>query len=348
MKEKDENSSDGNFSVKDKEITYDNIKEFRKVLKNKDHLSVRLTNFESIKININSNSYSKINKMLQTNPEENIVFYFKNKKLKNSCNSLSRSFRNRNSDSSFSSSLTIENDNNIKNEKINTDIKSPKIDNILNNNNNNILNNNFLNESDENNNETNEYSKNNNKNIQKLIINNNSEKKYQNLDININNRKFIIFKWIFHFYLIFGIILFFHFISFILSNYNDYSYKWLCIFLIIVLLYIGYVGIKNRISNDNYLLDKNRLFWANVLIFILTMINLIELALIGGNFKFIKEQGIIGYLMIIIYLMALYVEVVFVMYYDIIIKEITLERFDKYSIEEMNSNNLNIQLVDSN
>ena len=78
------------------------------------------------------------------------------------------------------------------------------------------------------------------------------------------------------------------------------------------------------------------------------MINLIELALIGGNFKFINEQGIIGYLMIIIYIMALFVEVVFVMYYDIIIKEITLERFDKYSIEEINKNNLNIQLVDSN
>lgn len=344
MKEKDEN-----FSIKEKEINFDNVEEFRQVLKNKDQFTIHLTNFESIKININKVSYSKINKMLQTNPEENIHFYFNNKALKNSRNSLSKSFiyRNRNSDSSFSSSLTIENDNNTKKEEINMDIKSPKIDKVKNNSNI-ILNDNLLFESDENNNENDEYIKNNNKNIKKLITSNNSEKNSPNQELDSNNRRFIIFKWIFHFYLIFGIIIFFHYISFIFSKYNTYSYKWICILLIIILIYIGYIGIKNRISNDNYLLDKNRLLWANVLIFILTMINLIELALIGGNFKFINEQGIIGYLMIIIYIMALFVEVVFVMYYDIIIKEITLERFDKYSIEEINKNNLNIQLVDSN
>ena len=346
MKEKDENSSSDNYSKKEKEITYDNIEQFIQILNKKDHFSVHLTNFESIKININNSSFTKINKMLQTNPEENIVFYFKNKKLQNSQNNLSRSFRERNSDSSFSSSLTIENDNNIKKEKINADKKSQKIDNIISGNNN-ILNDNFLNEYDENINENYEFTKNNNKSIQNFI-NNHSEKNTQNLEININNRRFIIFKWIFHFYLIFGIILFIHYISFIFSKYNTYSYKSLCILLIIALISIGYLGIKNRISNDNYLLDKNRLLWANILIFILTMINLIELALIGRNFKFIKEQGIIGYLMIIIYLMALFIEVVFIMYYDIIIKEITLERFDKYSIEEINQNNLNIQLVDSN
>ena len=347
MKEKDESISSENFSLKDKEISYDNIEEFRQVLKNKDQFTVHLTNFENIKININKDSYSKINRMLQTNPEENIVFYFKNKKLANSRNSLSKSFRNRNSDSSFSSSLTIENDNNTKKEEINKDIKdikSQKIDKVINNNN--ILNDNCLFESDDNNNENDEYIK--NKNIKKLIVSKNSDKNIPNQELDTNNRRFIIFKWIFHFYLIFGIIIFFHYISFIFSKYNTYSYKWICILLIIVLIYIGYIGIKNRISNDNFLLDKNRLLWANVLIFILTMINLIELVLIGGNFKFINEQGIIGYLMIIVYLMALFVEVVFVMYYDIIIKEITLERFDKYSIEEINKNNLNIQLVDSN
>ena len=344
MKEKDEN-----FSIKEIEIKFDNVEEFRQVLKNKDQFTIHLTNFESIEININKVSYSKINKMLQTNPEENIHFYFNNKALKNSRNSSSKSFiyRNRNSDSSFSSSLTIENDNNTKKEEINMDIKSQKIDKVKNNSNI-ILNDNLSFESDENNNENDEYIKNNNKNIKKLITSNNSEKNSPNQELDSNNRRFIIFKWIFHFYLIFGIIIFFHYISFIFSKYNTYSYKWICILLIIILIYIGYIGIKNRISNDNYLLDKNRLLWANVLIFILTMINLIELALIGGNFKFINEQGIIGYLMIIIYIMALFVEVVFVMYYDIIIKEITLERFDKYSIEEINKNNLNIQLVDSN
>ena len=345
MKEKDENSSD-NFSVKDKEISLEKIEEFRQVLKNKDHFSIHFTKFESNSIDINYYSYSKINKMIQTNPEENIAFYFKNKKLKNSRNSLSKNsinnFRNRNSDSSFSSSLTIENENNMEKEKIKTDIKSQKKDNIINNNQN------FLIESNENNNETDEYAKTNIKDIQKLNINNNSEKKQQNQEINTDNRRFIIFKWIFHFYLIFGIFLFFHYISFIFSKYNDYLYKWVCILLIIVLIYIGYAGIKNRISNDNYLLEGNILLWINVLIFILTIINLIELALIGGNFKFINEQGILGYLMVIIYLIAFIIEVVFILYYDIIIKEITLERFDKYSIEDINKNNFNIQLIDSN
>ena len=136
MKEKYESISSENYSLKDKEISYDNIEEFRKVLKNKDQFTIHLTNFEKSKININKDSYSKINKMLQTNPEENIVFYFKNTKLKNSRNSLSKSFRNRNSDSSFSSSLTIENDNNTKKEEINKDIKdikSQKIDKVINN-----------------------------------------------------------------------------------------------------------------------------------------------------------------------------------------------------------------------
>ena len=350
MKEKEESSFSEEYSIKNKEINNDNLEKFRKVLENKESFSVHLTQNHQHYININNYSFLKINQMIESYPEENIVFLFNKQKfytphdsLKLSKSSINRS---RNSNSSFSSSFKKENLKNIKEEIINTDIIQPKINNIINNNN---INENIIFESNDSDKNEDDIYINNIKNIQKT--NNNISKNSQNKNNinNSNNKKFIIYKWIFHFYLIIGIIAFLHYISFIFSKYNDYFYKYICIILIICLLYIGYIGIKNRITKENHiLLDGDNLFWTNFFVFILTMINFISLILVGGHFKFIKEQGILGYLMVLIYIITLVVEAIYVLYYDIVVEQILWDKLNSNNIDDFNKNNLNIQLMDVN
>ena len=350
MKERDENIESEEYSVQNMLISNYNIEQYRNILREKNFFSVHLKNMNETYININNESFLKINEMMQSYPEENIVFLYNQQTFYTPRNSLTLSKssinKGRNSNSSFSSSFKRDRENmkNIREEIINTDIVQPKIDNT-NNNNENIIFELDHNQKIDDNKEDQDYI-NNIKNIQKL--NNNSLRgSTQRKEINKNNRKFVIFKWIFHFYLIVGILIFLHYFSFIFSEYNNYFYKWICILLIISLIYVGYIGIKNRISNENYfLLDGDNLFWTNFLIFILTMLNFIALVLAGGHFKFIKEQGIIGYLIVIIYILTLVVEALYVIYYDVIIEEISWEKFNSNNIDEFNKNNLNIQLMD--
>ena len=341
MKEINERSFSEENSVKEMDISYNKIMEFRKVLQNKDNISIHFNTFDPLYIGIKTYSFLTIMKMMESYPEDNIVFLCNNKILYTPRDSLrlSKSSIN-NNHSSFSSSFKKENLKHIKEEIINTDI-TPKNDNDRISNNNN-LNENIIIENI-NNEEEIEYM-NNLKNMKKM--NNNKLPDVEKEEIINRNKKFIIFKWIFHFYLIVGILILLHLISFLLSIYNDYYYKWICAVLIISLLYVGAFGIKNEIPNEqNMLLCKRNLFRTNFCIFILTIISFVSLISVGGYFQFIKEQGIIGYLIVIIYIITVIVEGIYVIYYDIIIKEISLEKennigdFNKY---------LDIQLVDVN
>ena len=350
MKEREENSFSEDYSVKNKIINNDNLEKFREVLQNIDKYTVHLTHGNQIYININSYSFVKINQMMQSYIEENIVFLFNKQKFYTPRDSLilSKSSINKsgNSNSSFSSSFKKENMNNIKEEIINTDIIQPKINYIINDNN---KKENLIFESNDNIHED-DNNINNTKNMKRVNNNAFSNIEYKNNINNSNYKKFIVYKWIFHFYLIIGIIAFLHYLSFIFSKYNDYFFKYICIILILCLLYIGYIGIKNRITKENHiLLDGNNLFWTNFFVFILTMINFIALVLVGGYFKFIKEQGILGYLMVFIYIITLIVEAIYVLYYDVVKDQIILDKFNDNNInEDFNKNNLNIQLMDVN
>ena len=106
---------------------------------NKEYFTVKLTKSYSTNININSESFFTINKMIETYPAENIIFLYKKQKFYTPRDSLRLSHssinRSRNSNSSFSSSFRDHNMNNLKEEIINTDIQKPNIDNIINNNN---------------------------------------------------------------------------------------------------------------------------------------------------------------------------------------------------------------------
>ena len=339
MKEINESSFSEENSVKEMDISYNRIMEFRKVLQNKDNISIHFNRFNPLYIGIKTYSCLTIFQMMGSYPEDNIVFLCNNKILYTPRDSfrLSKSSINK-SNTSFSSSFKKENMKHIKEEIINTDI-TPKNDNIINNNNN--INENIIIE--EINKEEKEYM-NNLKNMKKM-----NQIKFTDVkkeEIINRNKKFIIFKWIFHFYLIVGILILLHLISFFLSQYNDYYYKWVCAALIISLVYVGTFGIKNEIPNEQSMfLCRRNLFKTNFGIFILTIISFISLISVGGYFQLIKEQGIIGYLFVIIYIITVIIEAIYVIYYDIIIKEIALEKqnnngdFNKY---------LEIQLVDVN
>ena len=342
MKENNEISFSEDYSIKNMNITNNEILQLRNILLDQNKIiSINLKHKKSY-INIKSYSFSKINQLMASYPEENVAFLMDKKILFTPRNSLGlskssiHSFNDNQENNSFSSSsFKFHTKKKIQEEIINTD-KKPNIDEIININNENNDNNDEI--------ENTEFIK-NLKNMQKLQ----SISKNNNIKNNNNNRKLVIFKWIFHFYLISGIILCLHYLSFIFSKYNNYFYKWIGILLILSLIYVGYIGIKYGHTNIKYfILNGDNLFWTNFFVFILTMINFISLVLVGGHFKFIKEQGILGYLIVLIFIIALIVEAIYVLYHDVVIEQILLEKFNNDNIEELNKNDLNIQLMDVN
>jgi hypothetical protein len=346
MKERDDSSFSGDYSLKDIQIADNDVEQFRLILGSKDFVSIHLNTLNPIYINIEMHSFLKINQLIQVYPEENIVFMYNKQVLYTPSNSLriSRSSINcsRNRNSSLSDSFKNENMKNIKEEIINTDIIKPSNNekiifstpiNIQSSIEKEIYNNNKYNNN-------NDEFLNNVKNYQKYKNENDDSK-----------RKFILFKWIYHFYLIVGIIILLHYISFINSEYynNSSLYKWICILLIISLLYVGYIGIKNKNSNEqNFIFKKNNLFKINFFIFAITIISFVGLALVGNYFNFIKGQGIIGYLIGLLYIITLIVEALYIIYYDVIIDILSFEEIKNDNIGEINKNNLHIQLVDVN
>lgn len=323
MKENDDYSFNEEYSIKNKEITNDSLDQFRYVLENKKYLYICLDENNHIYITINNHSFLKINQMIESCPEENVVFIFDKNAISSSHNSpkLSR--------------ISLKS-NKRKEEIINTEIVNPNIDNQINNN---YSQNIYINTSS-NDNQDEFIFTNDVQDIQ--YLRNNSKGIMQNSTNTIyNTKKCLIFKWIFHFYLIVGFIIFIHFLSFIFWSYNESFYKWVCILLVISLLYVGLCGIKNKNSNErNFIFDGNNLFWINLFIFILAIICLVGVISIEGHFK---------YIIMILYLTIILIEAIFILYNDVIIKVISLDRINNdKNIDEFNKNSLKIQLVDFN
>ena len=333
MKVEEENYNNDNsniFSIKDIKIHHELFPLFRKVIDSKNYFSIYINNASEIYIYIHKYSFYRISQMINSYPEENIVFKFHHKILLTP-NEISKISIYSNS-SSLSNSIieSIEDiDKNIDKKK-EREKEKELINNKLENHNT------FENKK----NKTNNTSLNNkDKLIDKKVKNNSSIS-------NIIKQKLFLFKWIYHFYLISGIVIFLHYISFIVSEYNYTSfYKYMCIILIICLLYIGYSGVKNlNFKSRNYNYIKNDLFWINFIILILTMITFIGLGLVGKHFQFVRKQGIIGYLIFIFYLALIIVEAIYILYFDIINNEI-------YYICSFNDNKINelsVQLYNIN
>ena len=225
MKERDDSSFSGDYSLKDIQIADNDVEQFRLILGKKDFVSIHLNALNPIYINIEMHSFLKINQLIQVYPEENIVFMYNKQVLYTPSNSLriSRSSINcsRNRNSSLSDSFKNENMKNIKEEIINTDIIKPS-------NNEKIIFSTPINIQSSIEKEI--YNSNNNNNNDAFLNNVKNFQKFRNENDDKSKRKFILFKWIYHFYLIVGIIILLHYISFINSEYynNSSLYKWIC------------------------------------------------------------------------------------------------------------------------
>ena len=325
--ENDNNDNSNRYSIKDIKIHHDIFPLFRKVIDSKDYFSIYIDNRTSeIYIYIHKYSYFKISQMINAYPEENIVFKFHHKILLTP-HEISKISIYSNS-SSLSNSIIIENIEDID-KTIDKGPTNNKIENY-----NSFENKKYISNKDGLNNKD-------------IFIDKNIKKNNSSIS-NIIKQKLFLFKWIYHFYLISGIVIFLHYISFIVSEYNYISfYKYMCIILIICLLYIGYSGVKNlNFKSRNYNYIKNDLFWINFIILILTMITFIGLGLVGRHFQFVRKQGLIGYLIFIFYLALIIVEAIYIffLYFDIINNEI-------YYICPLNDNKINelsIQLYNIN
>jgi hypothetical protein len=344
MKEIDENSfDDEENSLKNKMITKNSINEFISVLNSKKYFYVQITELKQTYIILEKYSFEKINEMLEASPEENVVFIYDKKvayspkqSLRLSKRSIKRSSIQRSSkNSSFSSSYKNEKMKNLNEAIINTDINEPNIDtNIDTNIDNNInLDENIKTETPDNNNNQEEYIFNNNRNNSIGRVNKNSN--------NSMNNKCTLYKWIFHFYLFIGIIIFIDFLTFIFSKNIDSAYKWVSFLLFISLLYLGYSGLKNKNGNEkNFLFKGNILLLINYGVLILTIFCLMSLF-------YLENIDIFDNLMILIYFTTIIIEAIYILYYDIIQKVIFTDVIDNNKhFEEYNKNSLTIQLME--
>ena len=324
MKEEENYNNDNSniCSIKDIKIHHESFPLFRKVIDSKNYFSIYINKPSEIYIYIDKYSFFKINQMINSTPEESIVFKFHHKILLNP-NEISKI-------TIYSNSSSLSNSIHFENIESNENIDKLPINNKLENHN--VF---------ENKKYINNKTDLNNKDIflDKKAKNNSSIS-------NIIRQKLFLFKWIYHFYLISGIVIFLHYISFIVSEYNYISfYKYMCIILIICLLYIGYSGVKNiNFKSNNFNYVKNDLFWINFIILILTMITFIGLGLVGRHFEFIRKQGIIGYLIFIFYLALIIIESIYILYFDIINNEI----YYIYSYNDNKIKELSIQLCNIN
>ena len=112
MNEKDLSSISDDNSLKDIDITINEADQFRNILINRDFVTIHINSLIPNYININNHSFVKINKLLQSYPEDNVVFLYNKKVLVTATNSfrLSRNSMNcsRNNNSSLSDSFNNE------------------------------------------------------------------------------------------------------------------------------------------------------------------------------------------------------------------------------------------------
>ena len=378
MKENDENSYSDENQTEQLNITSNNINIYREILNSREYLKI---NFNlkrsniSDNININISSYISIIQMFQEYPEKYIKFIFKEEKFFASNKSLNFSnsnstINNKEDESSF---LQSSKKKMLKEELIDTDIMKS---NTFAGNNNNFLN--LNNEENIDNNkkeEEEEIIKNNIKNMQLFSTNPNTNiDTNTNVNTNINNiksilktkniknikninkttadKKLVLFKWIYHFYIILSIIIFIHYLTYIFSEYNYTNfYKISSLTLIICLALVGYIEIKYKYVQVPYFIFQGKyLFWLHFLILVLTILSFSGFLLTGGKFKFINSQGLFGYIIGLIYIISLFIESYYCLYYDVIIEEINWDRNNNNN-NKMNDyieNNLNIQLTEIN
>ena len=364
------------------DISSNYINIYREILNSREYLKINFNNnFDNI--NINLSSYLSIIQMLQEYPESYIKFIFKEEKffasnkVLNFSNSNSSIHNIKEDDSNY---LQSSNKKILEEELIDTDImKSNTFAG---------KNNNFLNLNNEENNDNN----NNNKKEEEEIMTNNIKKMQlfstnQNIDANINintnidtntnintkinnkksilktknaknmnkttvDKKLVLFKWIYHFYIILSIIILIHYLTYIFSVYNYTNfYKITSLSLIICLALVGYIEIKYKYNQVPYFIFRGKyLFWIHFLILILTILSFSGFLLTGGKFKFINSQGIFGYIIALIYIIALFIQSYYCLYYDVIIEEINrdINNNNNNKMNDFIDNNLNIQLTEIN
>ena len=324
-------SNSNNDSINDMKINNDNMIEFRRIISFKNSFIIHINNNNLIYIEIHRYSFNKINHYINSNPEEYIVFLFNKKAIYTpfcSCKfSRNKYSISRNNSSSLSECSNIESIVQMRKENVYKN-KRKSEDNI-----------------------DNDYYILNNKNNKEKESENNLINYLNNILKNICNniiiKRYIFFKRIYYIYLITGIIILLHYITFIFSDYNNVSfYKFIGIIFIMSLIFIGYIGIKKNyitlnIQEYNYI--RNYLFWINFLILTLSMTSFIGLGLIGNKFKFVKSQGIFGYFIVFLYATVIITEIIYILYFDIINKEIIIHSTNK---ENNKINELSVQLFD--
>ena len=338
MRERDSlTSKDDDFEIQNLHIDQAEIEKYRQIIKNREYFSIHLNKLLPSYININKYSYLKINFMNQTFPEENINFLYEEKVFYTPRNSFRISSGSSNSISSVRKSISSKNTEELesflhqyipdKENQANGKIKK---------NHNIFLENNISTEPG---------------NIDSKNIANNIMSKEISEDINqrlINKKKFRFYKYLYHFYFCDSLVILVHLITFIFSSsYGNISiFLCSCILLIISMLFIGYKGLFEISKNNNMRYTKlnniffnnKNFFWTNFVIFFLSIITFISL--VFGHKKFITSQSIIGFLFVLVYLITLFVEIIFLLYFDIINRDVLAEvgTNQNYYINEMNIN----------
>ena len=358
MKEKDEDSFSEDRATNQLDVTSNHADKFRQILDSREQVTININHPFQLYININIISYLKIIQMLELYPEERILFlvneqrFYSQKSMINFSETNSSNLSNKEENSSFST-IKLKNmkKKKLKEEIINTDIIKPKSFNSP-------FTNNFITVGNEENIDNiqieDEIMINNIKNLQLFSPNPNGHK-IENKKIHKKiktsaDKKLVLFKWLYHFYIILSIVIFLHLFTFIFSHY-DYAnfYKIFSLLLIVSLAVVGYVGIKYKYTKPPFFIFNGPyLFWVHFFILVLTILNFTSLLLAGGQLKLIKTQGFLGYTMSFIYLFSLFIEGIYTLYYDVIIEEINWDRINNNTnkINDYIDNRLNIQLTE--
>ena len=313
-KDDDENHYIELPKVKEIKVTKNNLSELRIILKEKNYFFAYNNNHKRINKIYNSSFY-KINNMLNSNPEENLVVLY-NPGSQHTPKYSSINSKNSRISSSLLSDCT------------NFDIIKPM--NIKKNENNSEetfvydnkeMSKNFSFSDSSENNECKNNITNNNSNDHSAHKEQNDNEKL-NYNYNLDFKKFFLFKWIYHFYLIFGISLIVHYISFVFSKYNNYNfYNLIVILLIISMIYTGYFGIKRKqgyINFLDYILHKDYLFKINIINLIFSILGFIGFLFLGDNCSYLKNQGFIGIVYVLLYFASILFEIIYILFFDII------------------------------
>ena len=318
-KDDDENNYIELPSVKEIKISKKNLLELRIILKAKKFFFVYNNNHKRIH-ELHNPSFYKINYMLNSNPEEHLVVLYNLRAQHAPKHSSINSKYSRISSSLLSDCTHLDNVKpmNIKKNENDNKLRNNSEETIIFDNKETKKNFSFSDSS-----ENHHFKKNinNNSKVHSAHKEHNDNEEF-NYNYNLDFKKLFLFKWIYHFYLIFGIFLFIHYISFVFSKYNNYNfYNLIVILLIISMIYTGYFGIKRKngyINFLDYILHRDYLFKINIINLIFSILGFIGFLLLGDNFSFLKYQGFIGIVYILLYFVSILFEIIYILFFDII------------------------------